>query len=562
MTPATPASQQAITSPEKLTEHFPRLPHLSQGDFEQGAIVLSLIEDWSTWVHRRVEHVTLADPRVSERRVSLDFTLAPDRATVSIASDGTLETYLVPVTWIAKHRLTKFSLRDESDQALPVLTQLQTAQIATAILCVAAEEIVQPSSDLRERIVRRVRRQFESGPKDLLRDFWSIAVAKRPSALKTWSGLHVVPADVTDSEAWEESNHWRRAITADSEFMTLANDLARNFLIITPLAGRRGTRRIVKLSYDEQRRSTPIRYVTKRRVSLREGRLERLARFYTASQTYWWETQRFLGLRAKRIEVPASSIGRAQCYHLEVDVPEGIRLTRAKLLGYSQESLAGVVSARARETGKAPKSTESSEDAKPTTSVTQHDEVVESSQRAHLHLADVPRSFTGLGVILLRLRGELVLRAACINAAFTVTLLLLAARFLSSFELHTDATVALLLGIPGGVSLYLARPLEPGMSGAMHSGVRLLALGSAIIAFAAIAVVLVGGSCSEVLHAHGGTICSGWHETRRVLFALAGAAGLLLALLGLGYAFSHRPPEQKDARRRASAQHDDDRTFG
>jgi len=554
--PAPPQERNGLSTAEL------EVPYLSQSHFVQGAVILSLIEDWSAWVHRRVEHVTLADPLVSERHVSLDFTLAADPATPSIADDGAAQTYLVPVTWIAKHRITKFSLRDESDRALPVLTQVQTALIATAILAVVAAEIVQGSSDLKDRVVRRVRRHFEPGPSDVLSDLWTIAVAKRPRALKAWTKLHLVPASVTSPEAREESRQWRRAITSDDEFMTLANDVARNFLIVTPLPGRRDTRRIIKLSYDEQRSTTPIRQVNRRMKVLKPERWGILTRLYTTPRAYLWESQRFIGWRAKRIEVPASSIGRAQCYHLEVDVPEGIRLTRAKLLGYSPESLTRLVAADTIAVSQATVGDTVEAEEPQEAAGTQRDEVVRSSQRAHLHLSDVPRSFTGLGVILLRVRGELVLRAACINGAFTVALLLLVARYWESFEIHTDATVALLLGIPGGVSLYLARPREPGMSAAMHSGVRLLALGNAVIAFAAIAVVLVGGNCVTSAKTSTGEICTGWSDTKLTLLALAAAAGLLLALLSIGYVFSHRPPEQKTARRQARPHEDSNRSFG
>ena len=122
-------------------------PVITRQDLQQGAAVLSLNEEWSDWVHRRVEQVTLADPSVSERRVSVDFTLAPDPETPAVPSEAGPPRYLVPVTWITKHRITNFSLRDETGRALPVLTQRQTAVVASAMLAVAAADIAQATLD-------------------------------------------------------------------------------------------------------------------------------------------------------------------------------------------------------------------------------------------------------------------------------------------------------------------------------------------------------------------------------------------------------------------------------
>jgi hypothetical protein len=221
------------------------MPSLGQEDFLRGAAVLSLIEDWSAWVHRRVEHVTLGEPQVSERRVSFDFALPPTFAETRVGSNGTDPAYLVPVTWITKHRITKFSLRDESDRALAALTQTQTSAIATTVLAVAAQEGVPD--------------KLSQIPPDLLDDFWTISTAKRGQALAVWAKLRLLPREIPDPQAREESIRWREALVGNDEFMALANDVARNFLIVTQLDGKPGARRIIKLSYEEQRLSTPLR---------------------------------------------------------------------------------------------------------------------------------------------------------------------------------------------------------------------------------------------------------------------------------------------------------------
>lgn len=542
------------------------MPALSENDFRQGATILSLIEDWSSWVHRRVEHVTLADPQTSERKVSLDFTLAPDPATPPISNEGHDEAYLVPVTWIAKHRITRFSLRDESGQSLAALTQIQTAVVATALLAVAAAEIVQQPTRLTDRLRRaQVRQQFEPVPPDVLQDLWVISSSKRPAAIDKCRRFYLPPPDALDLE---KSLLWRESLFADDGFMTHANDVARNFLILSPLAGRQGSRRIIKLSYDEQRIGTPLGQRDRREAvpGLQASKQTTTSdRCGDRLRLYLWELQRFFGLRTKRIKVPASSVGRAQCYHLEVDVPEGIRLTHAKLIGYSPEDIIP------RSNDSQPIDQPEGDDQKIINTVSEGDDpsddthsdvVVRGSQCAHLHLANIPRSFTGVGIISLRLRDELVLRGAWINAVFSVVLLALVAIFLKSYEQHTDATVAVLLGIPGGVSLYLARPREPGMSAAMHSGVRLLALGNAIVAFAAIAVVLAGGKCTMSTKTNEEQICTTWRGTQTSLTVLAVCAGIMLFVLSIGYFYSRWPPELRGKNHRASTIEDTNGAFG
>ena len=385
-----------------------------------------------------------------------------------------------------------------------------------------------------------------------------MSLAKRRDALATWAALHRVRDSLTGDLA-RESRRWREAITHDDEFMSLANDVARNFLILTPLAGAQGVRRIVKFSYNEQRVNPSFRVAA--RDSLRRARRASdsagsSGHGGTGSMmgAYWSELERFFGLRAKYVDVPASSVARAQCFHLEVIVPEGIWLTRGKLLGYSPEEVVpggqdvGQALAEAPMPGSGSAGSHPIELAAPLQEA-HTDVIVASTECAHLHVADVPRTFTGVGVVALRMRDELVLRGVWINGVFTAAILCLVAAFLKSFELHVDATVAVLLGVSGGVSLYLARPREPGMSAAMHSGVRLLALGNALTAFTAIAVVLAGGKCKSIAKTNE-QLCTTSGATKPWLIALAVLAGLMLAILSLALVYSRKPPEQRGALRR------------
>lgn len=489
-------------------------PHLSPDDLGQGAVILWLIESWSDWVHRRVEHVTLADPEVSERRISLDFTLAPGDPIPALAQHGEEGVYLVPVTWMTKRRVTRFSLRDERDASLPVWTQTQTGVIATAVLAEAATDRLEPPKSVTRSIRQPRLPTVPTIPADLLNDLWFIAYAKESEALSRWEGLAGTPENLVDEEA-QESARWRAAITRNGDFMALANDFARNYLILTAVRGMALSRRVLKLSFEEQRLDTPLRP--------RSAQLDRQTDdgWRHALRVLRRQLERFLGLRAKRVELPAASVGRAQCYHVEVDVPEGIRLTRARLVAYPARESLGAQTGGDEE---------------------REDIVTRSAQCVHLHLADVPRAFSGAGVLLLRIGDGLIVRGAWLNSLFTTTLLILLASFPKAFVSDPGAAVAVLLGIPGGISLYLARAREPGMSTSMHAGVRMLALGNAAAAFGAVAVVMAGGDCGHnpktALE-----VCTHWSGTNPSLIVLATLAGAMLFSLSLALLFSRRPPE-------------------
>jgi hypothetical protein len=215
-------------------------------------------------------------------------------------------------------------------------------------------------------------------------------------------------------------------------------------------------------------------------------------------------------------------VARAQCYHFEVEVPEGIQLTRARLDAYPAEQVL-----------------------KGGTSDDNIDDSVErSSQCVHLHLADVPRAFVGAGDLLLRIGDGLVVRGAWLNSLFTTALLVVLASRPKAFVADPGAAVTVLLGIPGGISLYMARAREPGMSTSMHAGVRMLALGNALAAFGAMAVVLAGGDCGRAPKTQL-EVCTQWSYTNETLIAFASLAGLLLVALTLAYIFCRWPPELK-----------------
>jgi hypothetical protein len=233
---ASPIDDVFAVGPESYADS-PQLRNL-------GLIMLLLLTDWKGWTDRRVESVSFLDPDTVRRRVSVDFTI-PALPTV-IQRRGVPLQY-VPVALLRKRRLIQFDLRDESGRVLPLVASKANGALAAATLVEAARAFARPGEQL--------------PPPSILRDIWEIASSEPNHALKTWASLAQCPSGVGGDTAWRE------ALTRSWRFMSLANDLARNFVVVTPLECHVGDRRVIKFAYTE-----PARIATTRRSSWRHGR--------------------------------------------------------------------------------------------------------------------------------------------------------------------------------------------------------------------------------------------------------------------------------------------------
>ncbi len=207
---------------------------LTRRERQLGVVNLALIADWQRWVHRRVETVAFQDTTAVIRRVSIDFTL-PDVPTPIRAGGQPL--YLVPLGFLRKRKLTNFSLRDGRNGVLSMLSKPRNGSIAAATLLTLARAGVERSLEPRLRAVV---------PQEVVDDIWAIANWRAALAQEVWERLGSPRIDT------EASRAWRQALVQHDDFMALASDFARNFLVMTPIAGAPGVRRVVKLSYEEQ----------------------------------------------------------------------------------------------------------------------------------------------------------------------------------------------------------------------------------------------------------------------------------------------------------------------
>jgi hypothetical protein len=193
-----------------------------------GLIMFILISDWKQWVDRRVETIRFLDPDTVRRQVSVDMTVP---ALPAVLRHEGKPLRLMPLGLLRKRRLVQFDLLDESHRVLPLLSSRSNGALAAATLAQAARAFAQkPGSTL---------------PPRLAADLWAIATEPAQEALKVWTRLaQADPNDPGDVQ-------WRHTLTRKWRFMALANDLARNFMVVTPLQCDPGDRRVIKFAYTE-----------------------------------------------------------------------------------------------------------------------------------------------------------------------------------------------------------------------------------------------------------------------------------------------------------------------
>lgn len=535
------------------------------------AFCLSLLADQWTFVHRRVEAITLEDVTTIGRRVSVDFTLpynVDDK--LAVGKVATTPVFVVPIALLRKGRLRRFDLRDERDEALPLLTAAKNGAVAAAVLEGACRVLARPRLKTRQPLPRAIRD-----------DLWVIATGTPSNARAKW--LHL--GDVSDAATREEVR-WRRAMVLSSEFMSLARDLSQNFMVLTPLATGLGQRRVVKMSYeemddrtslptllgmvpkeikvsfvrflgrlgnllswvpkhswrlsrsvvrnvgfievqivasqraaigqthvriaaradsheDERTRDGPGRMVWSGRpggygistvgvpaellvtslepgeVTVRRGKTARCV-ITLAPRASFLELEtasnaaistiariglRFIGWSPDHRTIRTPALGQGGSYHVEFDAPEGLQIVRSRLAAYSlSHTSPPLLIADDSENG--------------------------PLKRTHLYLAGISPNDTGLARFDFSPRSSTVVGPATVAAAITFGLLLGLSLRLTATDLNVGPIVALLLVIPGGLSLYVSRPPEHLVTGALLLGVRLLAASSALWAFAAAAVIV------------------------------------------------------------------------
>ena len=199
---------------------------LSEGDAKLiGEMTAELLLQWNRWVHRRVERATFCDEDAVHRDVSIDFTLPYWFHQIRENSSQGSQRRLVPLGFLSKKALINFSLRDEHDNSLPLLTKSQDTQVATAALTALAKSAL-PGNTVPEEIKCDIRHLVSQPPAD---------------AFNTLKQLF----DNDDAVATI-----RKELRNDKTFTETAIQFAKSFLALSMLDIHRQERKIVHLSHE------------------------------------------------------------------------------------------------------------------------------------------------------------------------------------------------------------------------------------------------------------------------------------------------------------------------
>ncbi len=203
-----------------FTEPPPPSPPSAEGSGLKRDVVAAyeaLVENQADWIHRRAESIEIVNERIVRRRVSVDFT---PRALARIPQ----QRIFAPIALLSKQVLSRFDLRDEGGQSLPLATSKQNAAFAAEhMLQIAREETGQdPSPRLRQLC-------------------WQIA---RGAPDEAWKAVEEIAFQFKPEAV-------RLALRKSDRFRTAATTFASNFAVMVEVDDPH-RRRIVKLAYDQR----------------------------------------------------------------------------------------------------------------------------------------------------------------------------------------------------------------------------------------------------------------------------------------------------------------------
>lgn len=482
-----------------------KTPPFTARERQLGLRNLELMFSWSDWVHRRVETIQFETYDTYRRQISVDFTLPANSGELTLAGDDQ-EVYFTPLTLLKKRPLTNFDLRDEAGAAIPLLTKDRNASLAASLLAGLASLVAPPL--LKEA-------HGSVPPPDIDLVFMKLALTEGDSGVDPVDELQPV-------EGMEEASClWREQLLTDRRFLATARILTQNYLVIVPLCGPTGVRRILKLSYDEP----PTRSDAWLQDAPAEGVFRKVLGWIVGeeigprprSRPRPRRIRRSLGLMSdvRSISVPAASYGAG--YHLEFVAPDGLNITRGDLIPIRNKKVARESIQTLRD----------------------------SRRRAHLYLprgTDLPFGASeAAAVVHLRPSSATLVRATALLSLFTTVLLVFVGFRWEGLVENIGVVPGLLLIVPAGLAALVARPGEASITTQLLLGIRSMAIFEGFCAFAAAALIVGGRSCEPGLL---GENCKNWEATSLALLVLAGASAVVMCALFIAWYCSSHPPEQ------------------
>jgi hypothetical protein len=176
---------------------------------------LHSIDEWESWVNRRVEKLLFASDLLTFRsHHSVDLN---ERGHLQAPSSwGLLTAALIPLTSSTKWLLTDIDLLDEAGRSMSLATRDQHGTLAASILIALAYLVGQGVAPVQAETLM---------PREIEEDLRAIAHEDALRAEEAWADLGNVRS------ASPHSAEWRMKLTTSERFMALAYDLSRTFLL-------------------------------------------------------------------------------------------------------------------------------------------------------------------------------------------------------------------------------------------------------------------------------------------------------------------------------------------
>jgi hypothetical protein len=252
------------------------------------------------WVIRRKEALDLLSERLVRHRVSVDFYCQ--------SAEGTLPLFFLRK---AAGQFTRFDFQDETRRSLPLPTREENVTASSEILKAAATEILERHQlPLTLRLgaeLDLIAREEPDLALAVLKHFWpgTRRETTRWSRLRGWlSRRPELPVRFAENKV---------VLMKDPFFRWLVRALAYSSIVVVPITGVAGKRRILKLVYDEEVNDL-VRPGT---AGLRASVTRRVGVFFYR-----------VGWRGYPVNVVLPYVG-AQTFHFELHAPEGTEILEA-----------------------------------------------------------------------------------------------------------------------------------------------------------------------------------------------------------------------------------------
>lgn len=264
---------------------------------EAGVACAQLIAQPKSWINRRVETVEMLTQEETRRRVSVDFTLSAQQRQALTTRHGVV----VPISVLSKHARRNFDLRDEQPGVVPVLNRADNGELGlTALLSSALDALGDaPAEDAVEELTAELRQiVFDDEP-------------AASEALESFVG------------AAQEGDELRAAIWDDPTCNSLLRTLVSDYVLFAALPDGGADRRVLKFGYGED---FPF-----------EPPWERRRDRYTPAEIAW----RLRKPDRTWFLIDCPGAWRAASFHMEIAIPEELRIAYAELGRFSQDDDGG-----------------------------------------------------------------------------------------------------------------------------------------------------------------------------------------------------------------------------